>query len=150
MKTAYIGLYLLIQLSLFFWFGLFLFFSLYPQIPYGPKRPVYKQQAKVIKKLGHLLQWNPGSTQDIACKLQTKPKPNPMIEMWTKLCILLQEVQSFHLPCLYSSALYFMIQDCREHSTFVTSLYFDLLPFLGLYPSSPCLCKFVLLQRSEQ
>lgn len=94
-------------------------FSLYPQIPYGTKKPVYKQQMKVIKKIVYLLQWNPGSTQDIAGKLQTKPKPNPMIEMWTKLGILLQEVWPLHLPRLCSSALYFMTQACREHSTFV-------------------------------
>lgn len=89
-----------------------------------------------LKKSVYLFRWNPGSTQDISCKLQTKPKNSLMIEMWIRCCVLLQKGQLFQLPYLCRRALYFMIQACCEHSPFAALLCSELLPFLGLYLSS--------------
>lgn len=92
------------------WFG-FIFF-LYPQIPFGPKRPVYKQQVKVIKKISLFISMksrlNSGYFMQITNKTKKQPDDrnvNQMLCFITKRATIpaplsLQEGFIFHDPSL--------------------------------------------------
>lgn len=63
----------------FFYFGWFLLlllfcFSLYPQIPHGPKRAVYRHQVKVIKKISLLISLKPRLNSGYCIQITKKNK----------------------------------------------------------------------------
>lgn len=98
-----------VSLVLLIWFGFIFSFILKSLLDLRDQ--YISSRWRSLKKSVYLFRWNPGSAQDILCKLQTKPKNNLMIEMSQMLCFItksatitaplsLQEGFIFHDPSL--------------------------------------------------